>query len=105
VADLRSPNRLSALFVQAAQQAGLAAEPDFNGPTQEGVGMYQVTQKERRALQRRQGLSDAEPGPPQPAGADRRAGHARALRRPARRGVEIQQGGARRELRRGARCC
>jgi choline dehydrogenase-like flavoprotein len=45
VMDLRSPNRLSALFLQAAQQAGLPLNTDFNGPTQEGVGMYQVTQR------------------------------------------------------------
>ena len=45
VMDLRSPNRLSALFIQAAQQAGLPLNTDFNGATQEGVGMYQVTHK------------------------------------------------------------
>jgi choline dehydrogenase-like flavoprotein len=45
VMDLRSPNRLSALFVQAALQAGLPLSADFNGATQEGVGLYQVTQK------------------------------------------------------------
>ena len=45
VMDLRSPNRLSGLFLQAAQQAGLPLNTDFNGPTQEGAGMYQVTQR------------------------------------------------------------
>ncbi len=45
VMDLRSPNRLSALFMQAAQQAGLPLNPDFNGASQEGIGPYQVTQK------------------------------------------------------------
>ncbi len=45
VMDLRSPNRFGPLFVEAAQQAGFVANPDFNGPTQEGVGMYQVTHK------------------------------------------------------------
>ena len=45
VMDLRSPNRFGPLFVQAAQQAGHAANADFNGATQEGVGMYQVTHK------------------------------------------------------------
>ena len=28
---------------EAAQQAGIPANPDFNGATQEGVGYYQVT--------------------------------------------------------------
>lgn len=45
VADLQRPSRLSSLFVQAAQQAGHALNPDFNGDTQEGVGLYQVTHR------------------------------------------------------------
>ncbi len=45
VMDLRSPNRFGPLFVQAATQAGFAANTDFNGARQEGVGMYQVTHK------------------------------------------------------------
>jgi choline dehydrogenase-like flavoprotein len=45
VMDLRSPNRFGPLFVQAGQQAGHALNTDFNGATQEGVGMYQVTHK------------------------------------------------------------
>jgi len=45
VMDLRSPNRFGPVFVDAAVQAGFTRNPDFNGPTQEGVGMYQVTHK------------------------------------------------------------
>lgn len=45
VADLQQPNGLSLDFVQAGVQAGYAHNPDFNGPQQEGVGLYQVTQK------------------------------------------------------------
>ncbi len=45
VMDLRSPNRFGPLFVQAAQQAGYPANPDFNGARQEGFGMYQVTHR------------------------------------------------------------
>jgi choline dehydrogenase-like flavoprotein len=45
VMDLRSPNRFSALFTQAAVQAGHQANPDFNAAEQEGVGLYQVTHK------------------------------------------------------------
>jgi choline dehydrogenase len=45
VADLRSPNELSLAFVEAAQQAGLPLNPDFNGAEQEGTGLYQVTQR------------------------------------------------------------
>ena len=45
VADLRDPNPIAAAFVQAAEQAGFPKNPDFNGPDQEGVGFYQVSQK------------------------------------------------------------
>jgi choline dehydrogenase-like flavoprotein len=44
VMDLTRPNRLGPVFVQAGQQAGYAFNPDFNAASQEGVGMYQVTQ-------------------------------------------------------------
>ena len=46
VADLRHVNPLSHAFVEAAQQAGWPHNPDFNGPGQLGVGLYQVTQKD-----------------------------------------------------------
>ncbi|MBM3387027.1 MAG: FAD-binding protein, partial [Betaproteobacteria bacterium] len=45
VADLRDPNPFSRRFVEAGVQAGLALTDDFNGAVQEGVGLYQVTQK------------------------------------------------------------
>ena len=45
VAELRSPNRFAQTFIDAAMHAGLPANADFNGPEQEGVGFYQVTQK------------------------------------------------------------
>ena len=45
VMDLRSPNRFGPVFVHAAQEAGFDYNPDFNGESQEGVGMYQVTHK------------------------------------------------------------
>lgn len=44
VADLRSPNPLGAVFLEAAQSIGLPQNTDFNGAQQEGVGYYQVTQ-------------------------------------------------------------
>jgi len=45
VMDLRSPNPVSPVFVEAGQQAGLAHNTNFNGAEQEGVGLYQVTHK------------------------------------------------------------
>ncbi|MEG0199224.1 MAG: choline dehydrogenase [Comamonas sp.] len=43
VSDLCDPNPLALAFVQAGVQAGQVHNRDFNGPTQEGVGLYQVT--------------------------------------------------------------
>ncbi|HKX31073.1 MAG TPA: choline dehydrogenase [Blastocatellia bacterium] len=48
VADLRYVNPLSHQFIEAAQQAGYRRTPDFNGDRQEGVGFFQVTQKNGR---------------------------------------------------------
>jgi choline dehydrogenase-like flavoprotein len=45
VMDLRSPNPFGAHFVDAAAQAGLARNPDFNGGLQDGAGLYQVTHR------------------------------------------------------------
>jgi choline dehydrogenase-like flavoprotein len=45
VMDLQSPHRFGPIFVEAALQAGHPANADFNGATQEGFGLYQVTHK------------------------------------------------------------
>jgi choline dehydrogenase len=45
VSDLRYVNPLTEVYIQAGQQLGLPYNPDFNGPQQEGVGLYQVTQR------------------------------------------------------------
>ncbi|MDB5987230.1 MAG: FAD-dependent oxidoreductase [Nevskia sp.] len=46
VAQYRYLNPLMKVFVEAAQQAGYAATDDFNGAQQEGVGYYNVMQKD-----------------------------------------------------------
>src|SRR3546814_344578 len=46
VSDLRNVNPLSRVFIDAGQQAGLPRNDDFNGPSQLGVGLYQVTQRD-----------------------------------------------------------
>jgi choline dehydrogenase len=48
VSDARSVHPLLDAWVDAAQQAGHPATDDFNGPVQEGVGIYQVTQRDGR---------------------------------------------------------
>ena len=45
VADLRDPNPLSRAWVEAARELGLPVTDDFNAGSQEGFGLYQVTQK------------------------------------------------------------
>ncbi|MEB3219901.1 MAG: choline dehydrogenase [Nostocales cyanobacterium 94392] len=45
VTDLRDRNRLSYVFIKAATEFGLTYNHDFNGIQQEGIGFYQVTQK------------------------------------------------------------
>jgi choline dehydrogenase len=45
VSDQRSGIAIPPAFVEAGVEAGLARNDDFNGAEQEGVGMYQVTQR------------------------------------------------------------
>jgi len=45
VQDLRYKSSLTGAFVTAARACGAAANDDFNGPRQDGVGYYQVTQR------------------------------------------------------------
>jgi choline dehydrogenase-like flavoprotein len=45
VARLRTDNLFHRIFLQAAREAGFPICEDFNGPEQEGLGLYQVTQK------------------------------------------------------------
>src|SRR5438477_219489 len=46
VADLRCVNPLTRAFVAAGVELGWPHNADFNGAAQEGVGLYQVTQKQ-----------------------------------------------------------
>lgn len=64
VEDLTYFNPLSEVFIQAAEQAGFAANRDFNGPTQRGFGLYQVTQRGGRRCSTAVGyLKPARPRP------------------------------------------
>jgi choline dehydrogenase len=45
VSDSRSRNPMSEAWVEAAAETGLRLNDDFNGERQEGVGLYQVTQR------------------------------------------------------------
>ncbi len=46
VSDQKWPNPTSLAFVQSAASLQLPENNDFNGPKQEGFGLYQVTQKD-----------------------------------------------------------
>lgn len=60
VAVRRVDNPLSLAFIEAAQQAGYALTPDFNGAHQEGFGLYRVYQKDgQRCSNARAYLQDA----------------------------------------------
>ncbi len=48
VSNLVHPNPLSRAFVQAGVECQMPENTDFNGERQEGIGLYQVTQKEGR---------------------------------------------------------
>ena len=45
VSEQRSGNLITQAFVEAGVQAGLPPNEDFNGASQDGVGMYQLTQR------------------------------------------------------------
>jgi choline dehydrogenase len=48
VADLRCVNPLTRAFLRASEELGVPGNTDFNGAKQDGVGLYQVTQKDGR---------------------------------------------------------
>jgi choline dehydrogenase-like flavoprotein len=45
VSDFPTLNPFTQRFIEAGMQAGLPLNADFNGPEQDGVGLYQVTQR------------------------------------------------------------
>lgn len=45
VSNLQSNNPFQKIYLNAAKEAGFPINPDFNGAMQEGLGIYQVTQK------------------------------------------------------------
>lgn len=48
VSNLSTPHPVSRAFVQSCQEMGIPYNPDFNGPTQEGAGIYQMTIRDNR---------------------------------------------------------
>src|SRR5262245_62091987 len=50
VSDLRTVHPLSNAFVQACEQTGIPRNADFNGESQEGAGLFQVTQRRGKRM-------------------------------------------------------
>jgi len=48
VSDVSEPHPLCEAFIDAAEQAGYPRNDDFNGPTQEGAGYFQLTARNGR---------------------------------------------------------
>ncbi|MCY4259848.1 MAG: GMC family oxidoreductase N-terminal domain-containing protein [Rhodobacteraceae bacterium] len=48
VSNLRDPQPMTLAFVRACQELGMPYNPDFNGHTQAGCGVYQVTVRNAR---------------------------------------------------------
>jgi len=48
VSNVSEPHALCEAFIEAAQQAGYPRNDDFNGPTQEGAGYFQLTARNGR---------------------------------------------------------
>jgi choline dehydrogenase-like flavoprotein len=66
---LRSMNPFQQIYLEAARQTGFKLIDDFNGADQEGIGIYQVMQKNgERWNAARAYLAPASGQPPQPDG-------------------------------------
>ncbi len=63
VSDLSYRNPAVEAFVEAAVQAGFERNSDFNGETQEGVGPYQVFQKDGRRYNAARAYLQVSPSP------------------------------------------
>ena len=48
VSNVSEPHPLCEAFIEAAQQAGFPRNDDFNGPSQEGAGYFQLTARNGR---------------------------------------------------------
>ncbi|MFT8897400.1 MAG: GMC family oxidoreductase N-terminal domain-containing protein, partial [Acetobacter sp.] len=55
ISNLSTPSSVSRAFVQSCQELGMPYNPDFNGPVQEGTGIYQMTIKDNRRCSTAQG--------------------------------------------------
>jgi choline dehydrogenase len=59
VCDVDDPSAVFDAYIEAAQELGIPANPDFNGHTQEGIGYYQMTVSRGRRCSTAAYLRDA----------------------------------------------
>jgi len=99
VSENRSHYRTCEAFVEAGVQAGLPRNEDFNGPEQDGVGFYQVTQ--RNGMRCSAAVAYLHPAMERPNLVVETDAHVTRLLLEGTRalGVEIDQGSALREIR------
>ena len=76
VSNVSEPHPLCEAFIEAAQQAGFPRNDDFNGPSQEGAGYFQLTARNGRRCSTAVGYLRQARAPAQSQGRDRRAGDA-----------------------------
>ena len=74
VSNVSEPHPLCEAFIEAAQQAGFPRNDDFNGPSQEGAGYFQLTARNGRRCSTAVGYLREAKRRPQPRGRDRCAG-------------------------------
>ena len=97
-----TPLPICEAYIRAGQELGIPYNPDFNGAQQEGVGYYQLTQRNAPPLLGAVAYLDADQGPAEPDGPHRRAGRPAIVVENGRAvGVEIVDGEGR--ARRSAR--
>ena len=104
VSDVCEPHPLCEAFIEAAQQAGYPRNDDFNGPTQEGAGYFQLTARNgRRCVDR--GRLSASRRAAAPISSSRPTRWRRRILFEGRRavGIEYRQGDATRIARASAR--
>jgi choline dehydrogenase-like flavoprotein len=58
IVRVKERNEIADAFIAAGVQAGYEANPDYNGPVQDGFGYYQVTQKNGRRWSTADGYLD-----------------------------------------------
>lgn len=100
VGELQTDNPFHQLYLKAARQAGYPVNDDFNGAVQDGIGIYQVTQKNGERWSAARGYLHPHMGVRKNLAVETGVTVRRVLFEGRRAvGVEVQQGGSLRSIR------